>query len=581
MSYINTLLLLAGLLLFVSVLASTVSARLGLPLLLLFLVVGMLAGEDGPGGIDFDNFSTAMLVGQLALAVILLDGGLRTRIETFRVALWPAAVLATWGVVATAALLGVFATWLLGVDWRLGLLLAAIVGSTDAAAVFSLLRNSGVRLNDRVKATLEIESGSNDPMAILLVTVMVQVLTSPAGVAGERFAVLLVTQLGLGALAGLAGGWVLAKLLARLHLAEGLYALLIASGGLMVFAATNALDGSGFLAIYLAGLVVGNRRCHATEHLLRVMDGLAWLAQAGMFLVLGLLVTPSHLLEHAGSALAMAFFLMLVARPVAVLSGLLPFRFAMREIGYISWVGLRGAVPIVLAIIPVMMGVRDSLLLFDVAFAVVLVSLLVQGATVPLAARLFGVEVPPRDEPVDRIEVWVGDEVALDLMEYRVAAGSRAEGLHPDELVAREAAAGVRCAAVLRGRLPVLIDHAARLKPGDAVWLIAPQNLAEPLAAAFVAGSADELTAHAAFFGEFVVDPARPAGELAAAYGFTLAEGEAALELGGLVVKRLGRRAVVGDRVRIGAFVLTVRLMDANGVIMQIGLKCPPPAVGA
>lgn len=575
MTYINGFLLLASALLFVSVLSSTLSAPLGLPLLLFFLVVGMLAGEDGPGGIVFHDFSTAMLVGQLALAVILLDGGLRTRIDTFRVALRPAAVLASWGVIATTALLGVFATWLLDVDWRLGLLLAAIVGSTDAAAVFSLLRNSGVRLNDRVKATLEIESGSNDPMAILLVTVMVEVLLSPDGLNPGRFVVLLVTQLGLGALAGLAGGFLLARLLLRLRLAEGLYAILIASGGLIIFAATNSIDGSGFLAIYLAGLVVGNRRCHATEHVFRVMDGLAWLAQAGMFLVLGLLVAPSHLLDHAWESLAMACFLMLVARPIAVVTGLLPFRFAAREVAYISWVGLRGAVPIVLAIIPVMMGVPESRLLFDVTFAVVLVSLVVQGATVPHAARALGVVVPPRDEPVDRLEVWVGENQALDLMEYRVGPGSRAEGLHPDELIAREGYPDVRCATVLRSGGQVPLDEFTRLEAGDSVWLIAPDALAEPLAVAFApAGAAGELTAHSRFFGEFLVDPSSPAGELASAYGFVLAPGEESLELRGLVVKRLGRPAVVGDRVRIGVFVLTVRKMDGD-MVTQIGLKCP------
>lgn len=577
MTAINALILLGGLLLFVSVLASTLSARLGLPLLLLFLVVGMLAGEDGPGGIRFDDFSTAMLVGQLALAVILLDGGLRTNSATFRVALWPAALLASWGVVATTLLLGLFATWLLDVDWRLGLLLAAIVGSTDAAAVFSLLRNSGVRLNDRVKATLEIESGANDPMAILLVAVMVEMLLHPEQASVARFALMLAGQLGLGALAGLAGGWLLSRLLLRLRLAEGLYALLIASGGLILFAATNALDGSGFLAVYLAGLMIGNRRCHATEHVLRVMDGLAWLAQAGMFLVLGLLVAPSHLLDHAWEALAMACFLMLVARPLAVLSSLPPFRFAPREQAYIAWVGLRGAVPIVLAIFPVMMGVPDSRLLFDVAFAVVLVSLLVQGATVPFAARALGVVVPPRNEPVDRIEVWVGDTAALDLLEYRVAADSRAEGRHPDDVVAGEVGGAARCAAVLRrGRL-LALDDGTRLAPDDAVWLIAPEAKGEALAAAFSAGAANELTAHAGFFGEFVVDPDCPAGELATAYGFRLAEDEGGLTLGELLRKRLARQPVEGDRVGLDTFVLSVRSIDARGRIGQLGLKCPPP----
>ncbi len=575
MSWINGLLLLSGVLLFVSVLASTLTARLGLPLLLLFLVVGMLAGEEGPGGIVFHDFSTAMLIGQLALAVILLDGGLRTRASTFRVAIRPAALLATWGVVATALVLGVFATWLFGVDWRIGLLLAAIVGSTDAAAVFSLLRNSGVRLNDRVKATLEIESGANDPMAILLVTVMVQIILSPDEADGWTFVLLLFQQMGFGLATGLVGGWILARLLARLRLAEGLYALLIVSGGLMVFAATNMIGGSGFLAIYTAGLIIGNRRSHATEHVLRVMDGLAWLAQAGMFLVLGLLVTPSHLIEHWQLSLSIALFLMLIARPLAVLSCLWPFRFAMNEIIYVSWVGLRGAVPIVLAIYPLMMGVPNSLLLFDVTFAVVLVSLLVQGSTVPVAAHIFGVVVPPRNEPTDRIEVWVGERAALDLMEYRVGERSRADGKHPDELVAEEAGANVRCAAVLRrGRL-LILDASTRLQPNDLVWLIAPDDMAERLATAFAAGRADELTAHAAFFGEFTVAADCLAGDLANAYGLQLAPGEAGLQLAVLIDRRLGRRAVEGDRVRIGAFVLTVRHTDASGRIDTVGLKCP------
>lgn len=572
---INGYLLLAGLLLFVSVLGSTVSTRLGLPLLLLFLVIGMLAGEDGPGGILFSDFTTATLVGQLALAVILLDGGLRTRTETFRVALRPAAVLASWGVVATAVPLGLFATWLLDVDWRLGMLLAAIVGSTDAAAVFALLRNSGVRLNQRVKATLEIESGANDPMAILMVTMLVEMLLHPEQSSPLRFALMLVSQMGLGALAGLAGGWVLARLLRRLKLAEGLYALLILSGGLLVFAATNLLNGSGFLAIYIAGLIVGNRRSHATEHVLRVMDGLAWLAQAGMFVVLGLLVTPSHLLGHAWEALIMAVFLILVARPFAVATGLLPFRYRPREVAYISWVGLRGAVPIVLAIVPVMMGVPDSLLLFDVAFAVVLLSLLVQGATVPLAARVLGVEVPPRDEPVDRREVWVGGDAALELLEYLVGAGSAAEGRHPDDIAAEFGEAGdVRCVAVTRDQRLVRLQPASRLAGGDAVWFAAPEALAEPIARAFGAVSGG-LSAHAGFFGEFVVDPACRAGDLALNYGFELSAEDADLDLQTLMLAQLGRSAVVGDRVSIGTIQLSVRRMDAAGNVVAVGLKVP------
>ena len=575
MEYINTILLLLALLLFVSVLASTLSARLGLPLLLLFLVVGMLAGEEGVGGIQFNDFGTAMLIGQLALAIILLDGGLRTRLASFRVAFAPAAVLATWGVVATVLLLGAFAIWLFEVDWRVGLLLAAIVGSTDAAAVFSLLRNSGVRLNDRVKATLEIESGANDPMAILLVAVLVQAVMMPGDTGPVAIITMLLQQFVLGLVAGGIGGWFLSRLLSRLRLAEGLYALLILSGGLMVFGATNSIGGSGFLAIYLTGLIVGNRRSHATEHVLRVMDGLAWLAQAGMFLTLGLLVTPSHLLEHAPLSLAMAAFLMFVARPLAVFTCLFPFRFSARELTYISWVGLRGAVPIVLAIYPLIMEVPHSGLLFDVAFAVVLVSLLVQGATVPGAAKALGVVVPPRDEPVDRVEVWVGERAALELTEYEVGRKSRADGMQPDELVRAEAGEEVRCAAVLRDGKLIALDAETLLREGDSVWLIAPEAMAERLAKAFKAGRDDELAVNAAFFGEFTVAADCLAGDLAMAYGLQLEPGEEGISLRLLITRRLGRHPVEGDRVRIGAFELTVRHTDERGDVDQVGLKCP------
>lgn len=587
MTTISTLFLLAGLLLFISVLASTVSARLGLPLLLLFLVVGMLAGEEGVGGIVFGDFFTANLVGQLALAVILLDGGLRTDTGSFRVALKPAAVLASWGVIGTVALLGGFATWLLDVDWRLGVLLAAIVGSTDAAAVFALLRHSGVRLNERVKSTLEIESGSNDPMAILLVTIMVEVLLHPEQASAGNFILLLLKQAGVGLLFGLVGGKILAWLLGRLVLAEGLYALLILSGGLLVVGAANLLDGSGLLAVYVAGVVVGNRRSHATEHVLRVMDGLAWLAQAGMFVVLGLLVTPSALAEYTWEAALVALFLMLVARPLAVMIGLRPFHYAPNEVAFVSWVGLRGAVPVVLAIFPVVMGVPDSALLFDVAFAVVLLSLLVQGATIPAAARLFKVELPPVDEPKDRREVWLGEEAVVPMFEFEVVADSAAEGRHPDDLAEeqrqqREHGVEVRCMAVVRqGRLlPVAAD--LRLRPGDSAWYIAPARAADALARVF-GSSSQNFSRNASFFGEFVITSGCLAREVAEAYGFELSVEDQALPLESVVLRRLGRPPVVGDRVQLGNVVLVVREMDVAGRIASMGVKCSwqPPETRA
>lgn len=561
----------SGVLLFVGVLASTLSARLGLPFLLIFLVVGMLAGEDGPGGIRFDDFGASFFVGNLALAIILLDGGLRTRISTFRVALWPATALATWGVVATAALLGVFCTWLLGVDWRYGLLMGSIVGSTDAAAVFNLLRHSGVRLNERVGATLEIESGANDPMAILLVTVLVGILAGTGAATPTAILGQLVMQFGIGTAAGLGAGRLLAELLRRVRLAEGLYALLIASGGLAVFAATNQLGGSGFLAIYLVGVIVGNRRTRATSHVLRVMDGIAWLAQAGMFLLLGLLVTPSHLVEHFWESLAVALFLTFVARPLVVAVTLKPLHFPNKEIAYVSWVGLRGAVPIVLAVFPVMAGIPESRLLFDVTFAVVLFSLLVQGATVPWMARRLGVEVPNTTEPLESKEVWIGRETVLTLVAFRVEAQSLAIGMLPGALTDLRSRQ-VRCAALVRHGRPLLAPSATALEAEDVVWLLASPEQVEHLTSLF--GRQDQ-SGHLAvrnFFGEFVLDADSSAAALAATYGVPLDSTEITGTMGELLSKRLGRRPVVGDRVSIGSMELTVRAVVGNRV-GALGLK--------
>ncbi|MDO5640529.1 MAG: potassium/proton antiporter [Neisseria sp.] len=574
MDGINSLFFLGGLLLFLSVISTTLSARLGLPLLLMFLGVGMLAGEEGIGGIEFDNFFTATLIGQLALAVILLDGGLRTRLDSFRVALKPSAVLATWGVIATVALLGAFATFYMGLDWRFGILMAAIVGSTDAGAVFSLLRNSGVRLNERVQATLEIESGANDPMAIFLVTALIAMTMNPDEAGAWAFLVMLVQQLGFGLVMGYVGGRLLSRLMRKLNLAEGLYALMIVSGGLLVFAFTNLIGGSGFLAVYLAGIFVGNQHSHATEHVLRVMDGLAWLAQASMFVVLGLLVTPTRLLEHGMDALVLAAFLMLVARPIAVLSSIWKFGYNKRELAYISWVGLRGAVPITLAMMPLMMGVPNARLLFDVAFAVVILSLLIQGATIPVVAHWLKVAVPPKPEPKDSREIWLSESASVPLLAYEVVADADVEGMHPDEVAQDLDLLATRCFALIRNHDRVELGLDTRLQQGDVAWYIVPQEQVETLAKRFTeTGSSMSLSQ--SFFGEFVVNPSSLAGDLAAAYGLQLDEEERGMTLRGLFKKRFDGVPVEGDRIHIGDFVLTVKETDKDGTMKWLGLKVP------
>ncbi len=571
MTLTNTLILLGGLLLFLSVLATTLSTRLGLPLLLVFLGVGMLAGEDGPGGILFDNFQLAFLIGNLSLAIILLDGGLRTQFSTFRVALKPATLLATAGVVLTAGLMGMFATWIFDLDWRYGLLLGAIVGSTDSAAVFSLLRFSGIRLNEHVGATLEIESGANDPMAIFLVVLLLELITQPLTTTLLGGMLHLLQQFGLGTLAGLIGGYALRWVLNKVRLAEGLYALLIGSGGLFVFALTNQLGGSGFLAIYLAGLLIGNAQNRANTHVLRVMDGLAWLAQAGMFLILGLLVTPSNLLNYGFKALAVAFFLIVVARPLGVLLCLAPFRFTRREIAYIAWVGLRGAVPIVLAVFPVMAGIEHAHLLFDVTFAVVLVSLIVQGTTVPLLARWLNVVVPPRPAPLHSKTLWLGRNNPVELLGYRISPNALARGQVAAALQdARGEAVG--CLFWVRNGQQQALANTVPLLPGDEVWLLASKEQAEHYAEFFSPLDAQGRLAPQRFFGAFVLNPQSSAADLAHAYGLALSTHEHALTIAELVRSRLGRPVVEGDRVVVDSIELTVRTMTGKE-IQQVGLK--------
>jgi len=562
MDVVNQVLLAGALVMFAGILLGAVSSRQGIPFLVVFLVVGMLAGEDGIGGIQFSDYSTTFFVGNLALAIILLDGGLRTKLATFRIALKPSLVLATAGVLITAVPVGLFAAWVLGIDWRLGLLLGSIVGSTDAAAVFALLRASGTRLNERVANTLEIESGVNDPMAIFLTTLMIQVLMMP-----ETFGVLdllsqLAMQFGLGIVLGLLLGRGMAWIMKRAQVGEGLSALLLCSGGVAAFALVNSLGGSGFIAVYLVGLVVGNRIRRAGENLLKAMDGMAWLAQSSMFLLMGLLVTPGEMPAIAVAALLVSAFLMFAARPAAVWLCLKPFSFAPREVGFMGWMGLRGAVPIVLAMFPLLAGVPDAKLLFNVAFVVVLSSLLLQGASVPFAARRFGVGLPPRDEP--RVRPTLSNDL-LAVLEFPVGERSTLAGVTLDSLVFP---AGVRIVGVLRESQLMGSAEAGSLQAQDVVMLIAPDHEVDHLSEMF---TRVETSVRRAAWGDFVLDGSAGFADVCAAYGCEAPAGYADKSLDE-TMRSLAPRLVEGDEVRIAGLALVAREI-ADGRVVKAGLK--------
>lgn len=571
MEALNHVLLAGALILLVALLAGAASARVGLPFLLVFLVVGMLAGEDGPGGIAFSDYGLSFLVGNLALAVILLDGGLRTRFTIFRVGLRPALVLATVGVVLTAALVAACAAWAFALDWRLAALLGAIVGSTDAAAVFALLKSAGVRLGDRIAATLEIESGANDPMAVFLTVALINLVLAPAGASLADLAFELAKQFGIGAGMGIAFGYAAGRFLPRIRVGPGLDALIVCAGGVSVFALTNTIGGSGFLAVYLTGVMIANAAVRAADDLLRAMDGMAWLSQAGMFLLLGLLVTPHELTPVLAPALGVAMFLMLVARPAAVWVCLAPFRFPAAEVWYIGWMGLRGAVPIVLAIFPLLAGVHGAELLFNVAFVVVLVSLLAQGTTVGLAAHALGVALPRRGEPVARVQL-TGGAGHHELMEFDVEGDSPVCGV-PLALI--DLPPGARAVSVMRAGRPLAPDDAGPLVGGDVVAILASESVIGRLEEMFLADAAAATAKRHRSFGEFFIDADAPAAEVLALYGISLpAHVRVDGTLGELVRSRLLGRPAEGDSVGIAGVVLTVAEMD-GARIARVALRLP------
>ena len=463
----------AGLLLAASVVVSRASGRLGLPLALLFLVVGMLAGPEAIGRIRFEDYTLTFRVGTVALVLILFDGGLNTELAALRRVIAPAGILATVGVAGTAAITALGAR-ALGFDWPAALLLGAIVSSTDAAAVFSILRGAGVQVHARLSHLLEVESGVNDPMAVILTVAVTRALA-----VGERPGLAIAweaaIQLAVGLVAGVALGFGGRWLLARIRLAAGgLYPVLTLALALFAFGAPTVLWGSGFVAVYAAALVLGNGPLPYATGLRRVHDAMAWFSQVAMFLLLGLLALPSHLAAVAGPGIALGLFLALVARPIVVLALLAPFRIPLREIVFVAWVGLRGAVPIMLATFPVLAGLSGAHRILDVVFFVVVVSALVQGTSIRWVARRLGLEVGAAPPPRAVLEIVTTQRLAGEVVSFYVEPASAVAGSRISELDVPE---GSVVMLVVRGRDLVAARGHTVLEPGDHVYVFtSPQD---------------------------------------------------------------------------------------------------------
>jgi cell volume regulation protein A len=564
---VSLTILFGSVLVLAGIMSSLIALRFGAPLLLVFLLVGMLAGEAGPGGIKFDDVRLAYTVGSVALGLILFDGGLRTRMPTFRSVMMPAGLLATVGVLVTATLTAPVAVWTLGLNWTEGLLVGAVVASTDAAAVFYLLHAKGLRLRPRVSATLEVESATNDPFAIFLTILLVEIL-----LVGEKtwgaIVLLLAKEMLIGALLGWAGGRVMVFVLNRLGLPQGLHAPFIATGAVVVFAFTQAMHGSGFLAVYLAGLVVGNQATRAHNTVIVFLDAATWLAQIAMFVLLGLLAWPDMLMQRAIPAFLVALVLMLVARPVAVFLCLAPFRFSTRDKLFISWVGLRGAVGIFLASIPLLVGLPKAQLYFDVGFVVVLVSLLVQGWTIAFAARKLRIATWHADVAARRTELDLPGQLEQELVGYPVVAGSPylRRGITPS---------WAKLTLVVRNERVHTPEEAGPVREGDHVYFLAPPQRARALDRFFVdvpVGAAPD----AALIEDFFVPGDATLAALAEIYGLTIPPEKAAMPLSDYFAEQIPRSVRTGDTVRLNPVVLVAHTVT-DGKVVTVGLQLAEP----
>lgn len=557
----NIVLLVVAALVVVGTLSSLLAARFGAPILLVFLVVGVAAGEGGPGGIHFDDYWATYMVGSAALAVILFDGGLRMRVASMRGAILPAVGLSTVGVAFTAALVALVAVPLLGLGWMEGLLVGAIVASTDAAAVLFLVRAQGLHLGRRVGSVIEIESATNDPAAVFLTVLLVELLTSNMGDPGLVVVFGALREMVLGAVLGVAGGYALVALLNRVDLPGGLHPVMVVGVAVLLFAVTSLLHGSGFLAVYLAGLVVGNRPVRAIASITSFLDTITWLCQIVMFVMLGMLVSPEKILQYALPALGVAAFLILIGRPAAVFACLAPFHFSLKEKLFVSWAGLRGAVSIFLATIPMLAHLPMAEVYFNVAFAVVVVSLILHGWTMGYAARRLDVALSDPDPGVRRFEIDLPGQTEMELVAYPVMAATPVVG----QVQLPEWA---RLVMVVRANETLTPEAAGPLKAGDYGYVLAPPKRVHQLDRLFRPEEATPLDDSAAF--PFVGEVRL--GDLASFYGLAVPDAELGLTIADAFADRSDDKPAPGMRITYGQAVMEVRAVT-DGRVSYVVLR--------
>lgn len=562
---VNAIILIGSALVLFGIFSSLIAARFGAPLLLVFLVVGMLAGEDGPGGLPFNDYRATYMVGSLALSVILFDGGLRTKLANVRGALAPSLLLATVGVVITASVVGVASYYLLGGPTPLeALLLGVIVASTDAAAVFFLMRTGGMRLQPRVGAVLEIESGTNDPIAVFLAIVLTEFLlagaTTPTwGIIGR-----LAEQAAVGTAMGIAAGFAAVALANRLQMPGGLLPLMVVVLAVLVFALTSLIGGSGLLAVYIAGLVMANRPVRAYPAIVGFFDAVTWLCQIVMFLILGLLVTPTKMIDYTLPGIAVAVVLTFVARPLAVWLCLWPYGFAFKEKLFVSWVGLRGAVSIFLAAIPTLAGVPHAEAFFNIAFFVVLCSLLIQGWTIKSVARRLGMALRRPTPSVRRFVVGIPGQTEQEMVGYPVTADSLILGIS-------RLPPWARIVLIVRDNDILNPAEAGPVQAEDYVYLLAPPERLPRLDRLFH-DSPDVARRLVPLFGELPINGDAAMGDLVRLYDLDLPEADRGLSVAEFFARQLKAPPQPGARLHIGAATLLARAVE-DGKVTRAGLQ--------